>query len=158
MSRIRLKKTDDLFVAERQGDRMNHISNLTATLPVRSRDRFKLLAVLLVLFAAPSLVFASGTQSFEDWRAELRSEAVAKGITESVFDTAFTGVAPIERVIELDRRQPEFTMTLDTYLSKVVSATRVKKPARNWPNTKSFWQTYLSSLASNHVSLWLCGG
>lgn len=77
------------------------------------------------LVSAP--VMASQTQSFEAWRAELRTEALSKGITDSVFDTAFSGVQPIERVIELDRRQPEFTMTLETYLSKVVSGTRVKK-------------------------------
>ena len=70
---------------------------------------------------------ASQPQTFEAWRTELRNEALSKGITATVFDTAFSGVQPIERVIELDRRQPEFTMTLETYLSKVVSGTRVKK-------------------------------
>ncbi|MHA1114332.1 MAG: lytic murein transglycosylase, partial [Alphaproteobacteria bacterium] len=37
------------------------------------------------------------------------------------------GVAPIPRVIELDRRQPEFTLTLKQYLDRVVPATRVAK-------------------------------
>ena len=85
-------------------------------------------AVFVMVFqfiSAP--VMASQSQSFEAWRAELRTEALSKGISDSVFDTAFSGVQPIERVIELDRRQPEFTMTLETYLSKVVSGTRVKK-------------------------------
>ena len=86
---------------------------------------FAVFVFVLHLMSAPAM--ASQSQSFEDWRAALRTEALAKGITDNVFDTAFSGVQPIERVIELDRRQPEFTMTLETYLSKVVSGTRVKK-------------------------------
>ena len=75
--------------------------------------------------ALPSL--ASASQSFKAWKAELRTEALLKGISPDVFDTAFAGLQPIKRVIELDRSQPEFTMTLESYLSKVVSNTRVKK-------------------------------
>ena len=86
---------------------------------------FAVFVFVLHWMSAPAM--ASQSQSFEDWRAALRTEALAKGITDNVFDTAFSGVQPIERVIELDRRQPEFTMTLETYLSKVVSGTRVKK-------------------------------
>ena len=85
---------------------------------------FTCLITFLLTFA-PSLAYA--TESFETWQSELRVEALSKGISSSVFDTAFVGVQPIERVIELDRSQPEFTMTLNTYLSKVVSGTRVKK-------------------------------
>jgi len=87
-----------------------------------------LLASLLALATLASAgVRAEGHQSFENWRSELRGEALSRGISAQTFDTAFAGVAPIERVIELDRSQPEFTLTLETYLNKVVSATRVKK-------------------------------
>jgi len=82
------------------------------------------LSAFLLTFS-PSLAFAA--DSFEKWQAELRVEALSKGISAGVYDTAFVGVQPIERVIELDRSQPEFTMTLETYLSKVVSKTRIKK-------------------------------
>ena len=52
---------------------------------------------------------ASTIPSFEAWQTELRTEALSKGISPDVFDTAFVGLQPIERVIELDRSQPEFT-------------------------------------------------
>ncbi len=80
---------------------------------------------VLSTVALPSL--ASESQNFEEWQAELRIEVLSKGISPDVFDTAFAGLRPINRVIELDRSQPEFTMTLETYLSKVVSNTRVQK-------------------------------
>ena len=67
---------------------------------------------------------ADSHQSFTAWQAELRTEALSKGISADTFDMAFVGVAPITRVLELDRSQPEFTLTLDSYLNKVVSATR----------------------------------
>ena len=87
------------------------------------------LAASLIIFAAlaNSGAKAESHQSFANWKAELRVEALAKGISAQIFDTAFDGVKRIERVIELDRSQPEFTLTLETYLNKVVSATRVKK-------------------------------
>ena len=91
----------------------------------------KILIICLCSFSTAMLPgFASATQSFEAWRAELRTEVLSKGISPDVFDTAFTGLQPIKRVIELDRSQPEFTMTLETYLSKVVSNTRVQKARR----------------------------
>ena len=73
------------------------------------------------------LSFHVKAEEFDAWRSNLRTEAVAKGIPASLFDEAFQNVAPIARIIELDRNQPEFTLTLSTYLQKVVSGTRAKK-------------------------------
>lgn len=83
--------------------------------------------LMLAVVAMPVSAIADNHISFSDWQAELRTEALNKGISAKTFDTAFAGIAPIERVLELDRSQPEFTLTLETYLNKVVSATRVKK-------------------------------
>ena len=96
----------------------------------RQWDKFCLAMLVTYLGAflltfAPSMSFAS--ESFKTWQAELRIEALSNGISANVFDKSFAGVEPIERVIELDRSQPEFTMTLETYLLKVVSGTRIKK-------------------------------
>ena len=64
-------------------------------------------------------------QSFEQWLTELRQEAIGKGISEQTFDVAFKGVKPIPRIIELDRKQPEFTLTLEQYVSRVVPQRRI---------------------------------
>ena len=65
--------------------------------------------------------------NFDQWRDELRTEALAQGIKAETFDAAFEGVVPIPRVIELDRRQPEFTMTFDQYVSRVINQKRVQE-------------------------------
>ena len=90
-----------------------------------ARGTTLLFSIVFLLHAHTAL--ADSHQSFTAWQAELRTEALSKGISADTFDTAFVGVAPIARVLELDRSQPEFTLTLDSYLNKVVSATRVKR-------------------------------
>jgi len=65
-------------------------------------------------------------QTFKAWLADLRIEAKSRGISDRIFDAALGTAKPIKRVIELDRKQPEFTMTFDQYLTKIVSATRAR--------------------------------
>ena len=78
-----------------------------------------------------TLLFVSSAlaedKSFNQWLSEFKVEAKSLGISQSVLDAALSKSAPIKRVIELDRKQPEFTMTFDTYMGKVVSQTRIKK-------------------------------
>jgi len=64
-------------------------------------------------------------QDFGVWLSELKQEAIGKGISEQTFDTAFKDVKPIPRIIELDRKQPEFTLTLEEYVSRVVPKRRI---------------------------------
>jgi membrane-bound lytic murein transglycosylase B len=73
---------------------------------------------------------ASAEQEFADWLAELRLESQAQGISQATLDAALDGLEPIPRVIELDRRQPEFTQTLWSYLDRAVSAKRVETGRR----------------------------
>lgn len=61
------------------------------------------------------------------WISILRTEAVSKGISGSTVDQAFAKFTPIKRVIELDRNQPEFALTFEQYLSRVVPKKRVTK-------------------------------
>ncbi len=62
---------------------------------------------------------------FADWRAGFRRRALAAGIAPEVFDRAFAGVGINERVIELDRYQPEFVRPIWDYLDSAVSASRI---------------------------------
>lgn len=79
----------------------------------------------LVLSLAGSTAQAQGDAAFARWLDALRSEALAEGISKATLDASLTGIAPIPRVIELDRHQPESTMTFEQYLSRVVNDRRV---------------------------------
>lgn len=70
-------------------------------------------------------VAAQSYASFADWRAAFRGRATAAGVTGATFDRAFSGVRENQRVLELDRRQPEFTRPIWEYLDSAVSDTRV---------------------------------
>jgi len=70
------------------------------------------------------------SQSFSQWLDEFRRDALEQGIREATLAAALDGIQPIPRVIELDRRQPEFTLTFQQYMDLVVPPTRVEKGRR----------------------------
>ena len=64
--------------------------------------------------------------TFEVWLAEVRAEAVARGIRAEVLDEALTGIEPLPQVLERDRVQAEFTLDLDGYLKRRLTVTTVR--------------------------------
>lgn len=70
---------------------------------------------------------ARSDDAFQAWLAGLRAEAIAQGISVETLDRALTGVEPIPRIIELDRRQPEFTETFWRYLDQRVTEQRIER-------------------------------
>jgi membrane-bound lytic murein transglycosylase B len=86
-----------------------------------------LVFAVLIAVTAPAV---AASQPFDAWLADLRQEALGKGISARTLDQAFAGVAPIPRVVELDRRQPEFTLTFEQYLARVVPDQRVERGRR----------------------------
>ncbi len=98
-----------------------------------------ILAVALVQFSTVA-VPASAHQTeppasasypdFEAWLVDLRAEAAGIGIKPAVLDAAFDGVVPIPRIIELDRKQPEFTQTFEEYMANRITAKLVEEGRR----------------------------
>src|SRR6056300_1712993 len=82
-----------------------------------------ILAIGFMLWAPLALADAS----FDEWLTQLRKDAVADGISNATLDAALSDVKLIERVIELDRSQPEFTLTFAEYLDRVVPVSRQKR-------------------------------
>ena len=82
------------------------------------------LVCLVLLSGAPA--WGAGAD-FEAWLEGLKREARAAGISQATLETALAGLEPLERVIELDRRQPEFTQTFWTYLDKRVTPKRIER-------------------------------
>lgn len=83
-----------------------------------------LLSALFMLILLPGAAVAN-KDSFQVWLAAFKKEALKKGISESVLESAFKGVKPLPRVIELDRKQPEGKMTFAQYKAKVISKERI---------------------------------
>jgi len=83
--------------------------------------------LLFSLLLVPSTAPAQKQKRFDAWLADLRSEAAAKGISKATLDSALSGVKPLPRVIELEKSQPEFKLTVQEYLDRVVPESRVMK-------------------------------
>ncbi|MFH1819496.1 MAG: lytic murein transglycosylase [Pseudomonadota bacterium] len=84
------------------------------------RRTFLLLAVLA---AGP----VQAQDDFDSWLGAFRQDARAQGISPATLDAALSGVVPNERVIELDRRQPEFLQTFSNYLERRVTPAQVAR-------------------------------
>lgn len=65
-------------------------------------------------------------QTFAQWQAGFRQQALQAGISPSTFDRAFLGVTPDMDVIKADRSQPEFTRPVWEYLEGALSPLRVR--------------------------------
>ena len=87
----------------------------------------KIFTVVFLFWVSMSSALADNQQDFDDWLKDLRVEALDKGIRPATLDAALTGIQPIPRVIELDRKQPEFTLTFAQYLERVVPVSRQNK-------------------------------
>jgi membrane-bound lytic murein transglycosylase B len=95
--------------------------------------------ILVALAAAPGKQTARAGQTgeksnrneqpsdrdFYKWLENLRNEAKKAGISEKTLDAALGDLAPVRRVVELDRRQPEFTRSFRSYLRRRVTRERI---------------------------------
>ncbi len=66
-------------------------------------------------------------EPFDEWIAHIKQLAKEKGISDKTLASAFLNIERNERVVELDRKQPEFTLTLDEYLNNTVTKGRMNK-------------------------------
>ena len=83
-------------------------------------------------FVAPSAISGlarAAEGDFSAFLAGVRRDAIAHGIRASTVDAAFRNAQFLPRVVELDRKQPERTMTFTQYIAKVVTPQR-KEDAR----------------------------
>jgi membrane-bound lytic murein transglycosylase B len=92
------------------------------------------LSLLLGVFTSSSLSAAdeaaAARPDFEEWLVEVRQEALDKGITPATVEAALGQVTQLERIIALDRNQPEFKQTYDAYLKARLSPWRVETGLR----------------------------
>jgi len=84
-------------------------------------------AALLTGWSAPQVLAQVGVpdkvqdKEFEIWLEGVRAEARQLGISEKVIQSALKDVQPVRRIIERDRSQAEFKLTLPVYLNRVVT-------------------------------------
>lgn len=86
------------------------------------RRRPLIAASLSAVLAAPA---RAATDSFQTFVAGVRADARRAGISAATLERAFAGVQPNQKVLERDRRQPEFTMTWQRYRTLLITDQRI---------------------------------
>ena len=99
-------------------------------------NKFNFFLILIILFN----IFSN--QSFADNNFKLflnnfLKEKVSKKYNQNIVYDLKKNSFFIKRVIELDRSQPEFTLSLNQYLNKAVSPTRIKKAKKLYKDNYS---------------------
>ena len=64
--------------------------------------------------------------NFQDWLVDVRTEARDKGISESVISSALSNIEPVARILERDRKQSEYTITLGKYRNRVITPNNIR--------------------------------
>jgi membrane-bound lytic murein transglycosylase B len=93
--------------------------------------------VTLVIFNSENIAYAETTKGFSNWLDEFKSKAISKGISKDTVESALRDISYKEKVVSLDKKQPERTITYQDYKQKVIPYSRIKtarqKMAENFP-------------------------
>ena len=96
----------------------------------RGLTRGLLVSGFLSLLSLPTVAqdsVAPAPAGFSECKARLQEQAIAAGVNSKTASEVMAGAEHLGRVIELDRRQPEFTTTFADYLNRRVNDARVSK-------------------------------
>ena len=83
----------------------------------------KVLLIILLIF--PQQSFSQEKDKFDIWLNKFKAKALKIGISQETINKSFQNVKYLEKVIEYDRRQPEFFEDTFTYVSKRATRLRV---------------------------------
>lgn len=83
-----------------------------------------LIVTFWILFSCK--IVADPAEKFDRWKLELKPQMVEAGASVELAQEIIDSLNYIPRVIELDRRQPEGTMSHEEYMRKVIPESKVK--------------------------------
>lgn len=87
----------------------------------------KYLAVFTALFGLFYASPARADEAFRAWLVGLAQEAEANGVSSAAIQSALGQIEFLPRVIELDQKQPEGTITFERYIKNVLPVQRVRR-------------------------------
>src|SRR5437762_1417325 len=87
-------------------------------------------ALFRILLLAATTAIAGPALAQSDFQAclqNIRADALGQSVPAEVIDGAFRGLTPDPKVIELDSRQPEFSLTYGRYIGNAITPDRIAK-------------------------------
>ncbi len=86
-----------------------------------------LLLAGLTLTSVDPAAANTGEASLESCLGGIAGQAVSRGVPQTAVDQALASVRPLPRVLELENRQPEFTLSFGRYLDRLVTEQRIEQ-------------------------------
>ena len=107
--------------------------------------KLKIFFIFILLFNF-CLNYSFADDKFKSFLNNFLNEKVSNKYDKTIVNDLKKNSYFIKRVVELDRSQPEFTLSLNQYLNKAVSANRIKKAKKlykeNYPLLKKIEKYY----------------
>ena len=94
------------------------------TIRLKTLQNFSLIICLLAMGTSANAQ-AQTEAAFQTWLMDFKKIALKKGISQATINQAFENVTLNTQVLELDRRQPEFSKTFWQYFNSAVTDWRV---------------------------------
>ena len=82
--------------------------------------RALLVSAVLTISAVPALAATCGTGSFASWLDDFKTDASAKGISQSAIASGLSGVTPDQSVLSRDRAQKVFSQSFEEFSGRMV--------------------------------------
>jgi membrane-bound lytic murein transglycosylase B len=79
----------------------------------------------ILLPADADYISSRQSQPFSAWIADFRREALTRGISSTTLDAAFANLVPSQKVIDLDRNQPDTKASYYAYMHKRLTANKI---------------------------------
>ena len=98
----------------------------------------------LIMLCAFFPIIANATiadQDFFQCKVNLAKRAETAGFSSYITQTVIDNISPIERVIVLDKKQPEFTQTFEQYITARVTAYHVRVGKKKLKQNKKLFDT-----------------
>jgi len=96
--------------------------------------------ITLCSFSTTSFANTERDISFTKYVEGLKKEAIESGIDENTVNNAFKKVKFLHRSVSSDKQQPEFKMTLDTYIPRAVPNWKIKQARKAYQDNYTLLQ------------------
>jgi membrane-bound lytic murein transglycosylase B len=90
------------------------------------KKKLLVLGLLQISLYCGSIAHGAEGKGFGKWIEDVREQALRQGISRETIDTTLSKARYLPEVMERYRSQPEFKLTLNEYLSRVVPESRVQ--------------------------------
>lgn len=106
------------------------------------KQNFNFIKLIIICLFFP--IFANATivdKNFTQCKIKLAKYAETAGFSSYITETVIDNISPIERVIALDKKQPEFTQTFEQYIKARVTAYHVRVGKEKLKQNKKLFET-----------------